>query len=310
MAPCHDPKDNNQLTIGPMKKFISTLTFIALATGLQAQYYAIDPVFNGQYKVAELNLTLTLTKSTESYVLDLKDESGKVITPKEKTSYNEFTDSRGDVFEYRTQILKTKYDNTALLNDLKKLDVIPDITGWSIVYLYDNTWLSYSIATQEMTEPPSPIYGVYLKKKQGTGFILKDISEYLNFDPYGNGSSSADMGEGEEPQYYNSYVDAYNYLESNNYETNVFSYRETSSTFGVGEITAFDVNLKGSSTVSITWDPANQIYRDIPTIRGLIGGIGSDDEFDIVWDGTVTGSFVAFGNLKTYQDAIEAGYDQ
>ena len=282
-----------------MKTFISTLTFIAVATSLQAQYYAIDSVFNGQYKAAELNLTLTLTKSTESYVLDLKDEFGKVITPKEKTSYNEFTDSRGDVFEYRTQIAKARYDNTALLNDLKKLDVIQDITGWSIVYLYDNTWLSYSNAAEEMIEPPSGVYGVYLKKKQGTGFILKDISDYVSFYPYGD---SMDAGA--------DYVDAYNYLESNNYETNVFSYKETSSTFGVGGI-AFsapdvDVNLKGSSTVSITWDPANQIYKDIPTIKGLIGGIGSDDEFDIVWDGTVTGSFVAIGNLSTYQAAIEA----
>ena len=285
-----------------MKTFISTLTFIAVATSLQAQYYAIDSVFNGQYKAAELNLTLTLTKSTEIYVLDLKNDLGKVIIPQEKTSYNEFTDSRGDVYEYRTQILKTKYDNTALLNDLKKLDVIPDITGWSIVYLYDNTWLSYSNAAEEMIEPPSGVYGVYLKKKQGTGFILKDISDYVSFYPYGD---SMDAGA--------DYVDAYNYLESNNYETNVFSYKETSSTFGVGGI-AFstldgDVNLKGSSTVSITWDPANQIYKDIPTIKGLIGGIGSDDEFDIVWDGTVTGSFVAIGNLSTYQAAIEAGYD-
>jgi hypothetical protein len=285
-----------------MKTFISTLTFIAVATSLQAQYYAIDSVFNGQYKATELNLTLTLTKSTEIYVLDLKDELGKVITPKEKTSSNYFTDSRGDVFEYRTQITKTKYGNAELLKDMVSLEVIPEVTGWSIVYLYDNTWLSYSIATEEMTEPPSGVYGVYLKKKQGTGFILKDISDYVSFYPYGD---SMDAGA--------DYVDAYNYLESNNYETNVFSYKETSSTFGVGGI-AFsapdvDVNLKGSSTVSITWDPANQIYKDIPTIKGLIGGIGSDDEFDIVWDGTVTGSFVAIGNLSTYQAAIEAGYD-
>lgn len=281
-----------------MKTFISTLTFIAVTTSLQAQYYAIDSVFNGQYKAAELNLTLTLTKSTEIYVLDLKDDLGKVITPKVKTSYNEFTDSRGDVFEYRTQIAKAKYGNAELLKDMVSLEVIPEVTGWSIVYLYDNTWLSYSNAAEEMIEPPSGVYGVYLKKKQGTGFILKDISDYVSFYPYGG---SMDAGA--------DYVDAYNYLESNNYETNVFSYKETSSTFGVGEITAFDVNLKGSSTVSITWDPANQIYKDIPTIKGLIGGIGSDDEFDIVWDGTVTGSFVAIGNLSTYQAAIEAGYD-
>jgi hypothetical protein len=284
-----------------MKTFISTLTFIALATSLHAQYYAIDSVFNGQYKAAELNLTLTLTKSTEIYVLDLKDDSGKVYTPKEKTSSNEFTDSRGDVYEYRTQIAKAKYGNAELLKDMVSLEVIPEVTGWSIVYLYDNTWLSYSIAAEEMMEPPNGVYGVYLKKKQGTGFVLKDISGYLNFYPYGG-----DIDAGAD------YVDAYNYLESNNYESNVFSYKETSSTFGVGELELpeFNVNLKGAGTVSITWDPANQIYKEIPTIKGLIGGIGSDDEFDIVWDGTVTGSFVAIGNLSTYQAAIEAGYDQ
>jgi hypothetical protein len=282
-----------------MKTLISTLTFIAVATSLQAQYYAIDSVFNGQYKAAELNLTLTLTKSTEIYVLDLKDDFGKVITPKEKTSYNEFTDSRGDVFEYRTQIAKAKYGNAELLKDMVSLEVIPEVTGWSIVYLYDNTWLSYSIATEEITEPPSGVYGVYLKKKQGTGFILKDISDYVSFYPYGD---SMDAGA--------DFVDAYNYVESNNYETNVFSYKETSSTFGVGELTAFDMNLKGASTVSTTWDATNQIYKDVPTVKGLIGGVGYDDESDMVWDGTVSGSFATIGNLATYQSAIESGYDQ
>lgn len=289
-----------------MKTFFPTLTFIAVATSLQAQYYAIDSVFNGQFKAAELNLTLTLTKSTEIYVLDLKDERGKVITPKEKTSSNNFTDSRGDVFEYRTQIAKTKYGNAELLNDMVTLTVIPEVTGWSIVYLYDNTWLSYSNAAEEMIEPPSGVYGVYLKKKQGTGFILKNISDYVSFYPYGGDNAMPDMGA--------DFVDAYNYQESNNYETNVFSYKETSSTFGVGRFKFSapegGVNLIGSSSVSTTWDPTNQIYKDIPTIKGLIGGIESDDESDVVWDGTVTGSFVAIGNLSTYQAAIEAGYDQ
>jgi hypothetical protein len=179
------------------------------------------------------------------------------------------------------------------------LEVIPEVTGWSIVYLYDNTWLSYSIATEEITEPPSGVYGVYLKKKQGTGFILKDISDYVSFYPYGD---SMDAGA--------DFVDAYNYVESNNYETNVFSYKETSSTFGVGELTAFDMNLKGASTVSTTWDATNQIYKDVPTVKGLIGGVGYDDESDMVWDGTVSGSFATIGNLATYQSAIESGYDQ
>jgi hypothetical protein len=302
-APYHNPKNYNLIKIDPMKTFISTLTFIALATSLHAQYYAIDSVFNGQYKAAELNLTLTLTKSTEIYVLDLKDELGKVITPKEKTSYNEFTDSRGDVYEYRTQIAKAKYGNAELLKDMVSLEVIPEVTGWSIVYLYDNTWLSYSNDEEEMTEPVSGVYGVYLKKKQGTGFVLKDVSEYLSLEPYGSSIET-------EAGYYLSYVDAYNYVESNNYETNVFSYKETSSTFGGGELTAFDMNLKGASTVSTTWDATNQIYKDVPTVKGLIGGVGYDDEYDMVWDGTVSGSFATIGNLATYQSAIESGYDQ
>jgi hypothetical protein len=299
--------NDNQTTNNPMKTFISTIAYVALATSIQAQYYAIDPLFNGQYKVAELNMTLALTKSTESYVLDLKDEYGKVIMPKEKTSSNSFTDSRGDVFEYRTQITKAKYGNAELLKDLVSLEVIPEITGWSIVYLYDNTWLSYSNDEAEMTEPVSGVYGVYLKKKQGAGFVLKDVTEYLSFEPYG---SSVEEMAGIDSEYYLNYVDGYNYTESNNYETNVFSYKETSSTFGVGEITALGFNLKGASTVSTTWDAANQIYKDVPTVKGLIGGVGYDDESDMVWDGSVSGSFATIGNLATYQSAIEAGYDQ
>ena len=276
---------------------------VALLSTAQAQYYAVDPYFNGQYKVSELNLVLTLTKSVETPLLDLKEENGVVVKPIQKTWENSYTDSTGkQIYEARTQITKTKYSNVELLNDLIKMGVIESVTGWSVVYLNDNTYMAewdenYNQIDQDMDS----IYGVYLKFKTKTGFVLKDVTEYLEFNPYGGYSEMDDYAD---------YVDAYNYLESNNYETQQYSYKETSSTFGIGTATV-NINgdglmLKGTSKVSITFDAPNQVYKDIPTVSGLIGyTYSSDVDSNAVFDGTIAATFGVIGSFSSYQTAIE-----
>ena len=295
-----------------MKSHILSQAVVAvtLLSSAQAQYYAVDPYFNGQYKVSELNLTLTLTKSVETPLLDLRDQNGGVAKPVQKTWENSYTDSAGkEIYEARTQITKTKYSNVELLNDLKNLGVIESVTGWSVVYLNDNTYMAewdenYGQIDQDMDS----IYGVYLKFKTKTGgFILKDVTEYLDFNPYGENDNSGMDGVEESLE---DHVDAYNYLESNNYETQQYSYKETSSTFGIGTATVAisgePFTLKGTSSLSITWEAPNQTYKDIPTVRGLIGAM-NDGESTAVFDGTIAATFGVIGSFSSYQTAIELG---
>jgi hypothetical protein len=306
---------------------------MAFITSIQAQYYAEDPYFNGQFKVTEYNLTVTLTKSFEVPLLDKKDETGKTILPAEKTFSNSFTDSSGkEIYQSKKQINKSKYGNVELLNDLKNQGVISSITGWSLVYLSDNSFMSYYDESWYNANPitPEPIYGVYLKRKTSTGFVLKNVSEYLHLgnspvnppptvdpppmtlnpspfivSPFSYSSNSGMAG----------YVDAYNYIESNNYETQIYTYKENSTTL---EPISISISLSGGmpfylsglgSTTSV-WDGPNQSYKNTLSATGLIGyGYNGEGEGNTyIMDGTAATAFAAFGNASTYQDAIDTGY--
>jgi len=284
-----------------------------------AQVFAVDPYFSGNFKATEMNLTVTLVKTSQVPLLDRKDENGVVLTPVSKTFENSFTDSTGkEVYEYKEGIVKKKYSNLEILNDLKKIEIIDSVTGWSVVFLYDNTDMGYYNQNTEI-EIPESVDGVYLKRKTASGYILKDVSEYVDFSPYddsydGNGEESGE-----------NYVTAFNYLESNNYETEQYSYKETSSTIGIG---SFSLNIEGNAgyfpcacSNTITWDSLNQIYKISPTIRGLMTTFEESVDIDYdndgnadasypKWaslDGSVSASFVSTGDLKLVLDAIDYG---
>ena len=284
-----------------------------------AQVFAVDPYFSGNFKVTEMNLTVTLVKTSEVPLLDLKDENGFVIKPVSKTFENQFTDSTGkEVYEGKQGMVKNKYSNLEILNDLKKMEIIDSVTGWSVVFLYDNTDMGYYNQNTEI-EIPDSVDGVYLKRKTTSGYILKDVSEYVDFSPY----DDSDDGNGEESG--ENYVTAFNYLESNNYETEQYSYKEASSTIGIG---SFSLNIEGNTKYlpgacsnTITWDSLNQIYKISPTIRGLMTAFeesvkidydndgNADDSYSIMasLDGSVSASFVSTGDLKLVLDAIDYG---
>ena len=290
-----------------MKKI--TIIAFSIALGItpsvHAEYFAKDPHSLGIAKVSEENLTLTLTKSISTPALDLKDETGKVVSPKELTDSNWYTDTSGnEIYEEKTTLVKTKYSNAEFIKDLKALEVITDVAGWSVVFLQDNDYMRQYTETYDETFDFSPIYGVYLKKKSGTTFVLKDVSEYLSYEPYGYESG---------PDYYlHSFVEAYNYLESNNYDNiaaPVHSYKETSSSFGKGSVTLFpmsdNIGLNGICTTSNTWDSANEHYKETTTINNLIG-LANGENGSVVYDGTVSATFAAFGPTATYRTWIPA----
>ena len=311
-----------------IQHFTLPLLTIAFITSIQAQYYAEDPFFNGQFKVTECNLTLTLTKSIEVPMLVKKDETGKAVEPTEKTFWNEFTDSSGKIiYQEKSQITKSKYGNVELLNDLKNQGVISSITGWSLVYLSDNSFMSYYDESwyNENSIIPEPIYGVYLKRKTSTGFILKNVSEYIYL---GNSpivpppsiiepppSIYTFSGYSDSPGMIG-YVDAYNYVESNNYETQIYSYKENSTTLesiaiSISLIDGEPFYLSGLGSTTSVWDAPNQSYKNTLSATGLIGHASSltDGETNTyIMDGTAATAFAAFGNASTYQDAIDTGY--
>ena len=288
-----------------MKK-ITTIAFslaLGITPSVHAEYFAQDPHSLGIARVSEENLTLTLTKSVSTPALDLKDETGKVVSPKELTDSNSYTDASGkEIYEEKTTLVKTKYSNAEFIKDLKDLEVITDVAGWSVVFLQDNDYMRQFTETYDETIEFTPIYGVYLKKKSGTTFVLKDVSEYLSYEPYSYESDGSD-------QYFASFVEAYNYLESNNYDTAVHSYKETSSSFGKGGVTLFpmgdNIQLNGICTTSNTWDSANEHYKETTTINNLIG-VAYGEDGSVVYDGTVSATFAAFGQTTTYRNWIPA----